>query len=231
MVERAVGADADHVEPVRCPRDGVDRLDQDAAEPVPPGPARAVPGHVVERRVGADAEDVEPVRPRRDDLRPRDQNPAAPVPARPDERDLRGRVALQANTGEDRVVVVAVLCDELLVVRRREQPVVAVGDAVDGEELAGQARRVDVGPADRDALVAAGVIAACPRRGGVCTLDVHEAEGLLEAGQHLLPSGVQQFVDVEVFQVVVAVRGGPDEDARVARRGADVKVGVTGVVG
>ena len=73
VVQRPVGAEHEHVEPVRPPRDHARIADADAAHVLVAGergtPGRAVPPFVIQRAVGAGDEHVEPVRAPGDRLR------------------------------------------------------------------------------------------------------------------------------------------------------------------
>jgi hypothetical protein len=61
--------------------------------------------------------------------------------------------------------------------------------------------------------------------------DVDEAEGLLVADFNLLTGWVVQVELVEVLQMVMPVRRGPNEQIRTGRGRADYQIGITGIVG
>jgi hypothetical protein len=149
----------------------------------------------------------------------------------PLERDLADGVAGDAQAGDHGVVVESVLGDDPGVVGGREQPVLAVGDPVDDEELTGQTGAVDVRPAGRDALVAAVETALGARCVRVGALGVHEAERLLESRHDFLVAGVEQRVPVEVAQVEVAVGVREHEEIGVVLGPPDVAVDVPSIVG
>src|SRR5450759_4521196 len=197
-----------------APGDGTDIGHERAAQRFPAAPCGAVPPPVPQPVVLAEREDVKAIGPPRDGAAwGRGDDAAQRLPACPQERDLRDRVTPNPHTGQHRVVEIAVLLDDGGMIGCSEQAVIAVGHAVDHNELAWQAGRVHVGPADRDALVSARVAAGGSWSGRVCSLDVGQAECLLETWCDLLVGGVQQTVVVEVLDVIMVMRVGPYENA------------------
>ena len=96
------------------------------------------------RAVGAHREDIHLIRPPRERPGLRDEDSPERLPTAPGKRDLGHCVALDSQAHHNRVVQVAVLLNMLLVVGGRQKPIVAVGNAVDDNELAGQARGVNI---------------------------------------------------------------------------------------
>src|SRR5664280_510005 len=152
-------AEREDVKAIGPPRDGPRRRSEDTTEGLPAAPCGAVPPLVPERMVLAEGEDVGPIRAPGGRAWGRGDDAAQRLPACPQERDLRDRVTPNPHTGQHRVVEIAVLLDDGGMIGCSEQAVIAVGHAVDHNELAWQAGRVHVGPADRDALVSARVAA------------------------------------------------------------------------
>src|ERR1700730_4448843 len=110
------------------------------------------------RVVGADRKDIHLIGSPGERLGFRDEDSPERLPTAPGKRDLGHCFALDSQANYNRVVQVAAFLKMLLIVGGRSKPTATVGTSIDGDNLAGQARGVDVRPAGRDALVAAGVL-------------------------------------------------------------------------